>query len=210
MASDAISDPSPPELMRVMASRQRHLPKAVADSAGYRVLPGVRERLEQLHDAGYPLGLTTGGTEAAAHIKLARAELNHYFCFGGYGSDSPDRTELTRRGIERAGVVLGQATATTGARALRVGSRITGRQLQAGPRPFCNGRQATIVGTDGPDVIYGTPGRDVIAALGDELDVVLDGGPCVIGQPSTILDLTGPAPRILRLGAIPWEELNLR
>ena len=109
-------DPSPPELMRVMASRQRHLPKAVADSAGYRVLPGVRERLEQLHDAGYPLGLTTGGTEAAAHIKLARAELNHYFCFGGYGSDSPDRTELTRRGIERAGVVLGEAVEPSDAR----------------------------------------------------------------------------------------------
>ena len=109
-------DPSPPELVRVMASRQRHLPKAVADSAGYRVLPGVRERLEQLHDAGYPLGLTTGGTEAAAHIKLARAELNHYFCFGGYGSDSPDRTELTRRGIERAGVVLGQAVEPSDAR----------------------------------------------------------------------------------------------
>src|ERR671937_2476164 len=100
-------DPSPRELGRLMASRQRHLPKAVAESAGYRVLPGVRERLEQLHDAGYTLGLTTGGTEATAHIKLARAELNHYFCFGGYGSDSPDRTELTRRGIERAGVVLG-------------------------------------------------------------------------------------------------------
>jgi len=109
-------DPSPPELVRVMASRQRHLPKAVADSAGYRVLPGVRERLEQLHDAGYPLGLTTGGTEAAAHIKLARAELNHYFCFGGYGSDSPDRTELTRRGIERAGVVLGQTVEPSDAR----------------------------------------------------------------------------------------------
>ena len=109
-------DPSPPELMRVMASRQRHLPKAVADSAGYRVLPGVRERLEQLHDAGYPLGLTTGGTEAAAHIKLARAELNHYFCFGGYGSDSPDRTELTRRGIERAGVVMGEAVEPSDAR----------------------------------------------------------------------------------------------
>ena len=66
--------------------------------------------------AGYPLGLTTGGTEAAAHIKLARAELNHYFCFGGYGSDSPDRTELTRRGIERAGVVLGQAVEPSDAR----------------------------------------------------------------------------------------------
>ena len=92
----------------MLARRQRHLPRAVAESAGYRVLPGVRERLEQLHDDGYLLGLTTGGTEAAAHIKLARGELNHYFCFGGYGSDSPDRVTLTRRAIERGGATLGQ------------------------------------------------------------------------------------------------------
>jgi L-threonylcarbamoyladenylate synthase len=48
----------------------------------------------------------------------------------------------------------------------------------------------------------------VIAALGDELDVVLDGGRCAIGQPSTILDLTGAAPRVLRQGAIPAEALS--
>lgn len=101
--------PSPDELARVLAARQRHLPKAVAESSGYRVLPGVRERLDQLHRDGCLLGLTTGGTEAAAHIKLARGELNHYFSFGGYGSDSPDRTELTRRALERAGTVLGHA-----------------------------------------------------------------------------------------------------
>ncbi len=47
----------------------------------------------------------------------------------------------------------------------------------------------------------------VIAGLGDELDLVLDGGPCRIGQPSTILDLTGATPRILRQGAIPSSEL---
>jgi len=47
----------------------------------------------------------------------------------------------------------------------------------------------------------------VMAALGDELDGVLDGGQCAIGQPSTILDLTGPAPRILRQGAIPPSDL---
>jgi phosphoglycolate phosphatase-like HAD superfamily hydrolase len=99
--------PSADELARVLAARQRHLPRAVADSPGYRVLPGVRERLEQLHRDGRLLGLTTGGTEAAAHIKLARGDLNHFFSFGGYGSDSPDRTELTRRAIERAAVVLG-------------------------------------------------------------------------------------------------------
>src|SRR4051794_21360791 len=101
-------DPSAGELAKVLARRQAHLPRAVAESAGYRVLPGVRERLEQLHDDSYPLGLTTGGTEAAAHIKLARADLNHYFCFGGYGSDSADRGEPPRRAIERAGTVLGE------------------------------------------------------------------------------------------------------
>jgi L-threonylcarbamoyladenylate synthase len=47
----------------------------------------------------------------------------------------------------------------------------------------------------------------VIAALGDALDVVLDGGPCRIGEPSTILDLTGATPRILRQGAIPASQL---
>jgi L-threonylcarbamoyladenylate synthase len=49
--------------------------------------------------------------------------------------------------------------------------------------------------------------EQVIAALDDELDLVLDGGPCAIGQPSTILDLSGAAPRILRQGAIPTSEL---
>jgi len=99
--------PSSRELSRVLAKRQRHLPAAIAASKGYRVLPGVRERLDQLHDDGYLLGLTTGGTEATAHIKLARGDLNHFFNFGGYGSDSSDRTELTKRAIERAGTVLG-------------------------------------------------------------------------------------------------------
>ena len=46
--------------------------------------------------------------EAAANIKLARGDLCHYFLFGGYGSDSKDRTELTRRALERAGVLLGE------------------------------------------------------------------------------------------------------
>ena len=47
----------------------------------------------------------------------------------------------------------------------------------------------------------------VIAGLGDDLDLVLDGGPCRIGEPSTILDLTRSQPRILRDGAIPADQL---
>ncbi len=101
-------DPSAQELARVMSTRLHYLPRTVAESKSFRVLPGVRETLDRLHEAGCLLGITTGGVEAAAHIKLARADLSHYFCFGGYGSDSTDRIELTRRALERAGVLLGE------------------------------------------------------------------------------------------------------
>jgi phosphoglycolate phosphatase-like HAD superfamily hydrolase len=40
-------------------------------------------------------------------VKLARGGLSRYFRFGGYGSDSPHRGELTRKAIERAGDILG-------------------------------------------------------------------------------------------------------
>jgi phosphoglycolate phosphatase len=100
-------DPTPRELAQVMATRLAQLPAAVAESAGYRVLPGVAQLLPSLVQRGYLLGLTTGLVESAAHIKLARGDLNKYFHVGGYGSDSPDRIELTRLGIQRAGVVLG-------------------------------------------------------------------------------------------------------
>ena len=101
------NEPEPRELARVMAMRLKYLPQAVAESKGYRVLDGVEELLPRLVDEGYLLGLTTGGTDSAAHIKLARANLARWFTFGGYGSDSTDRTELTRRAIDRAGMLLG-------------------------------------------------------------------------------------------------------
>ena len=46
------------------------------------------------------------------------------------------------------------------------------------------------------------------AALGDEVDLVLDGGPVSIGRPSTIVDLSGPALRVVRSGAISAAELR--
>jgi phosphoglycolate phosphatase-like HAD superfamily hydrolase len=100
--------PTADEMAALIAKRTAYLPQAVAESRGYRVLDGVPETLERLTHSGYLLGLTTGGIEAAAHIKLARADLNKYFPFGGYGSDSSDRAELTNRAIERAEVILGE------------------------------------------------------------------------------------------------------
>ena len=47
----------------------------------------------------------------------------------------------------------------------------------------------------------------VIAGLGDDVDIVLDGGACQIGHASTILDLTTDPPRILRQGVIAASAL---
>lgn len=101
-------EPTPRELARVLAKRQEHLPQAVAEAPNYRVLDGVEELLPRLADAGFLLGLTTGGTEAAAAIKLTRANLLRWFPFGGYGSDSTNRTELTKVAIKRAGKLIGE------------------------------------------------------------------------------------------------------
>lgn len=46
-----------------------------------------------------------------------------------------------------------------------------------------------------------TTAQAAVAALGDTVSVVLDDGPCVVGEPSTVIDCSGPAPRILRPGA---------
>jgi phosphoglycolate phosphatase len=120
--------PTKRELAVVMSKRLRYLSRTVAESKDFRVLPGVRETLDRLQEEGYLLGITTGGVEAAAHIKLGRAGLSQYFCFGGYGSDSTDRTELTRRALERAGVLLGEPLDPT--EALVVGD--TPRDIEAG------------------------------------------------------------------------------
>lgn len=119
---------TPEERARVIGCYLKHLPEAVAGSAGYRVMPGVEELLDRLIDSGRLLGLVTGNIEAAAHIKLARAGLNRFFSFGGYGSDSPDRTEVTRTALERGELVSGGALA--GGACIAVGD--TPRDVAAG------------------------------------------------------------------------------
>jgi L-threonylcarbamoyladenylate synthase len=47
-----------------------------------------------------------------------------------------------------------------------------------------------------------TTAEHVRADLGDDVDLIVDGGPARIGVESTIVDLTGDVPAILRQGAI--------
>jgi len=95
------------ERARAIGCYLKHLPDAVAGSDGYRVMPGVEQLLDRLIEAGVLLGLVTGNVEAAAHIKLARGRLNRFFSFGGYGSDSADRTEVTEAALRRGALVSG-------------------------------------------------------------------------------------------------------
>lgn len=105
------SEGSPEERARVMAAYLKHLPDTVAESDGYRTMPGIEQLLDDLIDAGTLLGLVTGNIEAAAHVKLARAGFNRFFSFGGYGSDSADRTELTKAALRRGELVSGGSLA---------------------------------------------------------------------------------------------------
>jgi phosphoglycolate phosphatase len=100
--------PSRKEFTKLMERRLHYLHQTVEDSEGYEVLPGVTTLLSELIDEGYLLGIVTGNVEAAGHIKLHRANLNRFFSFGGYGSDSPDRGKLTRVALERAALVYGE------------------------------------------------------------------------------------------------------
>lgn len=56
-----------------------------------------------------------------------------------------------------------------------------------------------------PPALTATEARD---QLGIDVDVYLDGGPSPVGVASTIVDLTGDAPRVLREGAISIDKIR--
>jgi L-threonylcarbamoyladenylate synthase len=53
-----------------------------------------------------------------------------------------------------------------------------------------------------------TRAEHVAADLGDRIDYLLDGGECDVGVESTIVDLSGTMPRLLRPGGVSQEELE--
>jgi L-threonylcarbamoyladenylate synthase len=53
-----------------------------------------------------------------------------------------------------------------------------------------------------------TQAAHVRAELGDRVDLILDGGPCSVGIESTVLDVSGDRPRILRPGGISQIQIE--
>jgi L-threonylcarbamoyladenylate synthase len=53
-----------------------------------------------------------------------------------------------------------------------------------------------------------TTAAHVVRSLGERVDLVLDAGPCAHGIESTVVELTGRTPRVLRAGATSLEALR--
>ncbi len=91
------------QIESVLESYLAFLREEVRMSETYHVLPGILGILDEMSARpDVVLGLATGNIELGARVKLERGQLNRYFTFGGFGSDSEHRTGLVRKAGEVA------------------------------------------------------------------------------------------------------------
>ncbi len=85
-------------------------------------------------------------------------------------------------------------------------------RIPAHPVPIAliKGLGTPIVGTSAN--LSGKPSpltaSEVYSQLGDKVDLIIDGGKCLGGKESTVVDVTGETPVLLREGAISRDELE--
>jgi tRNA threonylcarbamoyl adenosine modification protein (Sua5/YciO/YrdC/YwlC family) len=53
-----------------------------------------------------------------------------------------------------------------------------------------------------------TSAQEAYQMLGETVSVYVEGGPSPLGAPSTIVDVTGPIPAVVRVGAISIESIR--
>ena len=78
------------------------------------------------------------------------------------------------------------------------------------PVALVKGLGVPIVGTSANLSGHPSPltAAEVYSQLGDRIDMIIDGGECTGGKESTVVDVTGEIPAVLREGAISREELE--
>ena len=91
---------------------------------------------------------------------------------------------------------------STGKVAVRVPADAVARALAERAGHAITSTSANISG----DPPAATPAQ-VIASFGSGIDVLIDTGPTPAGLPSTIVDVTGAVPLLVRAGAIPWDRV---
>ncbi len=78
------------------------------------------------------------------------------------------------------------------------------------PRTIVNRLGGAITGTSAnrSGAPSPTTAQEVRRQLGSDVDLVVDGGRCRGGEASTVVDVTGPIPRVLRQGSVAREDLE--
>jgi tRNA A37 threonylcarbamoyladenosine synthetase subunit TsaC/SUA5/YrdC len=76
-------------------------------------------------------------------------------------------------------------------------------------RALCRvtGRPLTATSANRSGEAPATTAEEVRARVDEALSLLLDGGPAPGGPPSTIVDVSGAEPRLVRAGAVSWEHV---
>ncbi len=96
-----------PTLDHTRAAMGRFVEQRTADLC-IGVLPAVHEVLQHLQGQGAALGVATGNLEAIGRAKLYRADLLHYFDFGGYSDAYEYRRDVFQAALTQAKTLKGQ------------------------------------------------------------------------------------------------------
>jgi L-threonylcarbamoyladenylate synthase len=113
--------------------------------------------------------------------------------------------------LKRAPAVLDAITGGADTVALRVPAHPLAQQVLAA---FCAARgEGQPAGLAAPSAnrfgrVSPTTAQHVVADLANDVDLVLDGGACQVGIESTIVDLSGDEPAVLRPGSISAAEIE--
>lgn len=162
--------------------------------------PASRTAIEQLYrikgrPVDQPIPLIGAGerqvVEHAGALAPLAARLAHHFWPGPLTLVLPAWAGLAEA-----------VTAGTGTAAIRVPAHPLARALAEACGWPITSTSANRTGERAPSLP-----DDVRRVLGGELDAIVDGGPAPGGPPSTIVDVTGASPRLIRAGAVPWERV---
>lgn len=104
---------------------------------------------------------------------------------------------LRKRAVVSAAVSLGPTVA------VRVPDHSVTQALIAALGAPLAATSANLAGNPSP-----VTAQEVVGELAGRIELILDGGPCPGGIPSTVLDLTTDPPTILRSGAITEEDIS--
>ncbi|MEM3737142.1 MAG: L-threonylcarbamoyladenylate synthase [Candidatus Bathyarchaeia archaeon] len=153
--------------------------------------PAVTRLLKVKGRVDKPLPILVGSLEDAA--ELAELSTVAYKVVERYWPGA--LTLVVRAKVKLPGIKLGS-----------VGLRMPGHRVALKLIRLCGG---SLVGTSAN--ISGMPSpltaEEAASQLGDKVDLIIDGGRTSLGLSSTVLDLTGDRPKVLRAGPVAPAEL---